>query len=963
MPTLTLSNAEFIEGNSGFSRVTFRATLDEAPNVPATFRWFTQEDSATAGDFDAASGTVTFQAGVVEQDITIILRSDGVVEGNESFQIVAYDPRGLDFPQQAAAMVATGTILDDDDGIPDQPAADAGDARLIFGPEAEGGPFPTMTAHETSVIEGNGGFKRQFVLVTLDRPATTAASVDYYTAQGTAANSQGDFDGASGTVNFVAGQRSAALQIVTRTDVLPEEDETFGLIFHNPRSLTIAEGGQALSAGLELVDDDSGRSDLGSGIGDAGTPIFGPEKVDSLPTVRIEGADVIEGDGGFQRVSLLVTLDEATTAPISFDYATQDLTASVANGDYDRAFGTVTLTAGQQSARIEFIVRGDQAIEGDEAFQVLFSGIDDARFEGGAAALETEIGILGDDSGPVSRSAGPTGPASAIESPVSTAPIVPVVQVHDATMIEGDRGFVTMQFLVTLDRPAPAPVTFDYVTLDGSASRNEDFDLGTRSVTIAAGEQSGVISVNLRSDTAREDDESFDLFVYNARNANFAGNTIGQVARGTLLDNDRGEVSDEAGRGKPAPGVLGPEPDDDFVRIAPVAISMREFDSGSQTYSVPVLLSEPARSDVSLAWRTVSTESATAGEDYQDQNGTLTIRAGSGAGLISVRVFGDTDIEGDETFALEISQVSGAVLANGENSLRTVLRIAGDDGGGTPPTNPDFELSLGASNENDRLLGSGASDVISAGGGRDTVDGLAGDDLINGDGGNDILRGNDGDDTLAGGSGDDTLQGGAGNDELVGGAGSDRMEGGLGNDTYSVDDRGDVIRDSGGTDSVRTTVNFNIRNTGVEEVAAQGTGDIRIVGDRTDTRIVGNDGDNILVGGGGEDTLTGGAGADSFAFLRGTGPSNATITDFGPGDKLALDDQFFGMGNGRILPRELSRAEVRELLREGLADFNTRTLELSVDTDGPGGDGGLEVIATFTRASVRELGVDDVLIF
>ncbi|GIT91991.1 hypothetical protein JANAI62_24480 [Jannaschia pagri] len=963
MPIVTLSNADFVEGDGGFQVVIFRASLDEAPNVPASFQFFTQEGSAQSGDYDSGGATVTFGAGETEAEIRIVLRGDRVVEGNETFEIVAYNPRGLDFPDQAAALVATGTILDNDDGIPDIPRADPGVARQIFGPTPEAGPFPTMTAYNTGYIEGDSGFKFQGILVTLDRPATTTTTVDYYTVQGTAANSVGDYDGAGGTVTFTAGQRSAILNVVTRGDQTPEPNETFTVVFTNPNNLNIKDGAQALEVTVDVLDNDSGAADLEGGIGAEGTPIFGPEQVDDLPTIRVQGVDVIEGNGGFQVAEMLVTLDGPVTSPVSFSWGTQDLTASALQGDYDATGGTVTFNPGQQSTRIGVIIRGDQTIEGDEDLQVLFTGATNARFEGGAAAIETTIGILGNDGGPVSGPAGRTEIATAAPEPVSTSPIIPVIQVHDATMIEGDGGLTGMSFLVTLDRPAPAPVTFSYSTLDGTASRFFDFDLTGGTFTIPAGQQSARINVTLRSDTEREDTESFDLFVYNATNANFAGNAIGLVATGTILDNDSGPVTQDAGRGDAAPGVLGPEPDDNFVRVDAVSISIEERDSGSQFYSVPILLSEPAREEVIVSYRTVG-NTALPGEDYIETSGELRIPVGSGAGLIGIRVQGDTAIEGDETFFLELTGVSGAVLANGENTLRTELRIAGDDGAGTPATSADFELTRGASDDPDRLLGSSASDIISAGGGADTVDGLAGDDLLNGDDGRDLLRGNDGNDTLAGGAFADTLIGGLGDDQLIGGTGRDDMQGGAGNDVYSVDNIRDIVRDSeGDMDRVNTSVDFVVARTGIEEIIGTGTADIQILGDRTSTRIVGNEGDNILLAGGGEDTITGGAGADIFAFQADGNPSNATITDFGAGDVLALDDRYFGLGNGRINARELSPSDVQGLLRDGLASFNFRTLELSVDVDGPGGPRGLEVIATFTPASARELGVDDILIF
>ncbi|PWJ19345.1 calcium-binding protein [Jannaschia seohaensis] len=221
-----------------------------------------------------------------------------------------------------------------------------------------------------------------------------------------------------------------------------------------------------------------------------------------------------------------------------------------------------------------------------------------------------------------------------------------------------------------------------------------------------------------------------------------------------------------------------------------------------------------------------------------------------------------------------------------------------------------------------------------------------------------------GDDVLEGTAGNDTLQGSPGADTLNGGSGADTMEGGGGDDTYIVDDQRDRVRDTEGFDSVilEQRVKFRVEGTGVERVeAAEGGGNSWIFGDARATEMIGNEADNILISGGGNDTMTGGAGRDYFAFQGTAVAPNGTITDFDASDKLLLDDQFFGLGNSRINLRPLDRAEVLDLLDNGLAAFRLRTKELSVDIDGPDGPEGLQIIATFEGRPA--LGLDDVMLF
>jgi hypothetical protein len=644
-PTLTLFNAEVREG-PGFTFPTFRAVLDAPSSVPVSFKWFTQDVTTGTDDYDRAGGTVTFAAGQTEASFQVRNRDEGQVEAGETFEVIAYDPRGLDFPQDAALMIATGTILDDDGAPAAEPRGDAGTARLVFGPEAEPGPLPTMAAFDTGFFEGVGGPLGVSTVVVLDQPATTTGTIDFYVDPRSAIFPE-DHDGGGGTVTFEAGQRSALATVTTRGNGAADPDRGFALVFNDPRNLVIAEGAQAYEVVFDVIDGDRAEPGQRTGLGGFGDPIFGPDRVDDLPTLRVDGVDVPET---FDCVELLWTLDGPSVGDVSFDFTFQDRTANGQGADSDNGGGTVSVVPGQQSGTITVVTRDDVVIEGDEEIEVLLYGIRGARFEGGAAALETVVGYLDDDGGPLSRDAGRTGPAAQIDGPASLSPVLPTIQAFDAVAIEGDGGPDGMAFLVTLDRPAPADVTFEFVALPATASLFEEFDRAGGTATIAAGEQSAVIGVTLRGDGRPEDDEVFDLLIYNPTNGILAGGGVAQVARGTILDDDSITLGGVAGRGAPAGAVQGPAFDEDVVRLGAVPASVREFDDGTPDYLLRILLSEPAREEVTFQWRSVA--DGTASEDDFLVTGSrdpVRIAEGDTVGFIGFEVFGDTRIEGDET--------------------------------------------------------------------------------------------------------------------------------------------------------------------------------------------------------------------------------------------------------------------------------------------------------------------------
>ncbi len=167
----------------------------------------------------------------------------------------------------------------------------------------------------------------------------------------------------------------------------------------------------------------------------------------------------------------------------------------------------------------------------------------------------------------------------------------------------------------------------------------------------------------------------------------------------------------------------------------------------------------------------------------------------------------------------------------------------------------------------------------------DTLTGTAGNDNINALGGDDVVYGLAGNDTLSGATGVDTLDGGNDDDTLDGGAGADTLIGGDGNDLFVVDDAGDVVLDTGGLDTLASSVSATL-DAALENLILTGSAAIDGAGNSSANSVTGNSGDNTLDGGGGNDTLIGGAGDDTL--IGGADSDTASYDTANAGVNVAL---------------------------------------------------------------------------
>src|SRR5262249_47873741 len=253
---------------------------------------------------------------------------------------------------------------------------------------------------------------------------------------------------------------------------------------------------------------------------------------------------------------------------------------------------------GEMSKTITVSVVGDTVDEPNESFVVNLSGAVNA----GVADAQGAGTIVDDDTAALS--------------------------ITDAAASEGG----TATFTVSLSTTSSQTVTVDFATADGTAAAGSDFDAVSGTLTFAPGETSKTISVNTLTDTI---DELEEAFVVNLSNAVNAGIADGQGV-GTIVDDDSTALSI-----RDATVPAGNSGTGNAVSTVPL--------SGASSQAVTVN-SPPAAGPV------------VAGSDFAALSGGLTFAPGETSKTISVAVAGDTVDELDETFVVNLSGASVAVV-------------------------------------------------------------------------------------------------------------------------------------------------------------------------------------------------------------------------------------------------------------------------------------------------------------
>lgn len=117
-PTLAIDDVSLAEGDAGLTAFQFTVSLTptSANTVSVDFTTIDGTATTTDGDYQAASGTLTFAPGAMQQTLVVNVVGDLIEEENEAFTVQLSNPSSAVVGQSAGL----GTITDDDDQGPPQ---------------------------------------------------------------------------------------------------------------------------------------------------------------------------------------------------------------------------------------------------------------------------------------------------------------------------------------------------------------------------------------------------------------------------------------------------------------------------------------------------------------------------------------------------------------------------------------------------------------------------------------------------------------------------------------------------------------------------------------------------------------------------------------------------------------------------------------------------------------------------
>ena len=231
--------------------------------------------------------------------------------------------------------------------------------------------------------------------------------------------------------------------------------------------------------------------------------------------------------------------------------------------------------------------------------------------------------------------------------------VLPNLTINDVSLNEGNAGTTSFTFTVSLSAPAGAGgVTFDIATADGTAQDDnpatEDNDYVAKSLTaqtIPAGSSTYSFTVLVNGDITPETNETFFVNVTNVSGATV---TDGQ-GQGTIVNDDA------------APNLTIND------------VSLNEGNAGTTTFTFTVSLSAPAGVGGVTFDIATADSSATQPSDYTQKTLTgQTIPAGSSTYTFDVLVNGDTSPETNETFFVNVTNITNAIVTDGQG-LGTII--------------------------------------------------------------------------------------------------------------------------------------------------------------------------------------------------------------------------------------------------------------------------------------------------
>ena len=352
---------------------------------------------------------------------------------------------------------------------------------------------------------------------------------------------------------------------------------------------------------------------------------------DELPTLSFKTAEFsVNENVSESEIGIEVMLSVASHQNISFIYDMSDISTTKGDDYTEEMNRRVTIAAGQLTGTFSIPIINDEDNEGNETFMLTLSGLRGAIFADEEDSISESVIIVDN------------------ESPTL------VVTTTDFTVAE-DVGSIGFEINVQLSGPTSQRVTFDYGMMDGSALESLDYTEETNSeVTIPVGQVNKKFSIPIINDQENEGEQSFTLTLSELTGAVFKGG-IDSVVNTVIIEDDEKPV----------------------LSLTTTSFTLPEDDVSGQI-NFDVKLSGATGQNVSFDYGMLDV-TTTKGIDYTEAaERTVTIVAGETNGSFSIPIINDTRAEGNETFILSFSKLSGAVYPNGNRIIETITIIDND---------------------------------------------------------------------------------------------------------------------------------------------------------------------------------------------------------------------------------------------------------------------------------------------
>jgi len=550
LPSLAIDDVTVTEASPGITNALFTVSLSAASGQTVTVNFATADGTASAGsDYVATNGVLSFAPGTSTRTIAVLVNGDMEMESTESF-----------FVNLSGAANAT-----------------LGDSQAV-GTILNGQSLPAASISDATVTEGNSGPVSAVFTVSLSFAPSQEVTLNFSTANGTAVAGS-DYVATNGLMSFAPGTTNQTVSVTVLGESINESNEVFFLNLSNPTNALISDG-----QGMGTINND-----------------------DPLPSLSISDVTVTEGNSGTTNAVFTVSLSPASGQTVTVNFASADGSAN-AGSDYAATNGTLSFAPGATTRTITVPVNGDVITENNETFLVSLSGAVNA--------------ILGDSQG---------------VGTILNDDVLPTLSIGNATVNEGDTGSTNAVFAVSLSSSYPQTVTVSYATANGTATAGSDYGATNGIVTFAPGSTSQSISVRIIGDRLNEPSETFFVNLSNPTNASIAdGRGLGTISN-----------------------------DDPLPTLSIGDVSLAEGDSGTTDAGFAVTLSAASGQTVTVSFATAN-GTATAGSDYVGTNGVLTFTAGVTNQTLTVKVIGDLLGESNETFFVNLSNPSNATLADGQ---------------------------------------------------------------------------------------------------------------------------------------------------------------------------------------------------------------------------------------------------------------------------------------------------------